>query len=87
MRLFGRQRADGLRRAARLSMAYELGTSTPATGYTRRVESAYGTDVGRSAAATVAGGVHGFPAVLTSFIGRARPLREVTALLGKRRWA
>ncbi len=28
-----------------------------------------------------AGGVHGFPAVLTSFIGRAGPVREVAGLL------
>ena len=28
-----------------------------------------------------AGGVHGFPAALTSFIGRAEPLREVAGLL------
>ncbi len=31
----------------------------------------YGTGVGRSASAAAAGGVHGFPAALTSFIGRA----------------
>jgi hypothetical protein len=30
---------------------------------------------------TVAGGVHGFPAALTSFIGRAGPVSEVAALL------
>ena len=32
-----------------------------------------------------AGGVHGFPAVLTSFIGRAGPVREVAALLERHR--
>jgi predicted ATPase/DNA-binding CsgD family transcriptional regulator/DNA-binding XRE family transcriptional regulator len=32
-----------------------------------------------------AGGVHGFPAVLTSFIGRAEPLRAVAGLLSDRR--
>jgi predicted ATPase len=37
--------------------------------------------VGRSAAATVTGGVHGFPAVLTSFVGRAGAVREVAGLL------
>ena len=37
--------------------------------------------MGVSAAATAAGGVHGFPAVLTSFIGRAGPAREVAGLL------
>ena len=30
-----------------------------------------------------AAGVHGFPAVLTSFIGRAGPVREVAGLLGE----
>jgi predicted ATPase len=34
---------------------------------------------------TVAGGVHGFPAVLTSFIGRAGPVGEVAGLLGEYR--
>ena len=37
--------------------------------------------MGRSAAVTVAAGVHGFPAVLTSFIGRAGPVREIAGLL------
>ena len=37
--------------------------------------------VGRSAVATAAGGVHGFPAALTSFIGRAGPAGEVAGLL------
>ena len=32
-----------------------------------------------------AGGVHGFPAALTSFIGRAEPLREVADLLSDHR--
>src|SRR5215472_17224958 len=41
----------------------------------------YGTGVGASEAAAAAGGVHGFPAALTSFIGRAGPVREVAALL------
>jgi hypothetical protein len=31
--------------------------------------------------AAAAGGVHGFPAALTSFIGRAGPVREVAGLL------
>ena len=31
------------------------------------------------------GGMHGFPAALTSFIGRAEPLREVTGLLSDHR--
>jgi predicted ATPase/DNA-binding CsgD family transcriptional regulator len=44
----------------------------------------YGTGVGQSAVVS-AGGVHGFPAVLTSFIGRARPVREVEGLLAGHR--
>jgi predicted ATPase/DNA-binding CsgD family transcriptional regulator len=39
------------------------------------------TAVGQSAAAATVGGVHGFPAALTSFIGRDGPLREVARLL------
>ena len=45
----------------------------------------YGTGVGESAASAAAGGVHGFPAVLTSFIGRAGPAREVAGLLEEHR--
>ena len=45
----------------------------------------YGTGVGISAEVTAAGGVHGFPAELTSFIGRAGPVREVAGLLGEYR--
>jgi hypothetical protein len=45
----------------------------------------YGTAVGESAPVAAAGGVHGFPAVLTSFIGRAGPVREVGVLLGQYR--
>jgi hypothetical protein len=41
----------------------------------------YGAGVGRSAAATAPGGMHGFPAALTSFIGRAGAVREVAGLL------
>ena len=41
----------------------------------------YATGVGGSATAAVAGGVHGFPAALTSFIGRDGPLRELAGLL------
>src|SRR3954452_8444552 len=41
----------------------------------------YGTGVGGPETATAAGGVHGFPAVLTSFIGRDGPVREVEGLL------
>ena len=38
-----------------------------------------------AAAGAAAGGVHGFPAVLTSFIGRAGSAREVAGLLGEYR--
>jgi predicted ATPase len=38
-----------------------------------------------SAAETAAGGVHGFPAVLTSFVGRDGPVREVAGLLERHR--
>jgi hypothetical protein len=44
----------------------------------------YSTCVGQSAVVS-AGGVHGFPAVLTSFIGRAGPVREVAGLLERHR--
>ena len=44
----------------------------------------YGTDVGESPVAA-AGGVYGFPAVLSSFIGRDEPLREIVGLLGEHR--
>jgi hypothetical protein len=44
----------------------------------------YGTGVGQSAVAS-AGGVQWFPAVLTSFIGRAVPVREIGGLLAGRR--
>jgi predicted ATPase len=45
----------------------------------------YGTGVGGSLAATAAGGVYGFPAALTSFIGRDDAVREVAGLLGEYR--
>ena len=41
--------------------------------------------VGVSAAAAVAGTVHGFPAALTSFVGRAGPARDVAGLLKEHR--
>ena len=52
-----------------------------AAGLYRAAGRGYGTDVGRPVTATVGGGVHGFPAVLTSFIGRDGPVREVAGLL------
>jgi predicted ATPase len=45
----------------------------------------YGAGVGGSASAGAADGVHGFPAALTSFVGRAGPVREVAGLLAERR--
>jgi predicted ATPase len=45
----------------------------------------YGTGVGVPAAVTATGGVHGFPAELTSFIGRDRPVRELADLLEEHR--
>src|SRR6516225_5417121 len=45
----------------------------------------YATRVGASATVTAAGGVHGFPAALTRFIGRDGPLREVAGLLAGHR--
>jgi predicted ATPase/DNA-binding CsgD family transcriptional regulator len=41
--------------------------------------------VGGSAKVIAAGGVHGFPAELTSYIGRAGPVREVAGLLAEYR--
>ena len=38
-----------------------------------------------SAAAAATGGVHGFPAMLTSFVGRDGPVREVSGLLERNR--
>jgi len=45
----------------------------------------YGTCVGVSAAVVTAGGVHGFPAVLTSFVGRGGPVGEVAGMLERYR--
>ena len=45
----------------------------------------YGTGVKGAAAGMAAAGVHGFPAVLTSFVGREQAAREVTGLLGEYR--
>ena len=43
------------------------------------------TAVGRSAVADAAGGMHGFPAALTSFVGRAGVVGEVAGQLGQYR--
>src|SRR5690348_15008007 len=45
----------------------------------------YGTGVEGAAAGTAAAGVHGFPAALTSFVGRDQAVREVADLLDKYR--
>ena len=55
------------------------------SGCTAAAACGYGTGVGVSAAETAAGGVHGFPAVLTSFVGRAGPVREVADMLAEQR--
>jgi predicted ATPase/DNA-binding CsgD family transcriptional regulator len=55
------------------------------SGCTTAAACGYGTGVGVSAAETAAGGVHGFPAALTSFIGRDGPVREVAGLLAEQR--
>ena len=52
-------------------------------GCTAVVAGGYGTGVGVSAVVASDGGVHGFPVALTSFIGRAGPVREVAGLLGE----
>jgi len=49
-------------------------------GCTRTAVGAYGTGVGWCAPATMAGGVHGFPAALMSSAGRAGPVREIAGL-------
>jgi predicted ATPase/DNA-binding CsgD family transcriptional regulator len=41
--------------------------------------------VGESATATLVGGMHGFPAALTSFIGRASQVRDVAGLMERYR--
>ena len=56
-----------------------------AAGLYRAASRGYGTDVGRPVTVTVGGGVHGFPAVLTSFIGRDGPACEVAGLLEESR--
>ena len=54
-------------------------------GCTASAACGYGKGVGVSTAATATGGVHGFPAVLTSFVGRAGPVGEVAGLLERHR--
>jgi predicted ATPase len=45
----------------------------------------YGTAVGEAAAGQVAGAVHGFPAALTTFVGRSAEVAEVAGLLDRYR--
>ena len=54
-------------------------------GCTAAAACGYGTGVGVSAAASAAGRVHGLPAALTSFVGRAEPVREMAGLLDRHR--
>ena len=63
-----------------MSMAAQVDRSCLAELYGSAARG-YGTGVGRPAVATLGGGVHGFPAMLTSFIGRDGPVREITGLL------
>ena len=56
------------------------GTGILPGGLTLPVACGYGTGVGESAVVTAAG-LHGFPAALTSFVGRAGPVRQVAGLL------
>ena len=62
-----------------------LSAKRRATGCTSAAARGYGTGVGRSAAGAEAGGVYGFPAALTSFVGRAEAVSEVAGLLGEYR--
>ena len=52
-------------------------------GCTAAAACGYGTGVGGLPAAAVTGGLRGFPAVLTSFIGRDEAVRDVAGLLGE----
>jgi predicted ATPase/DNA-binding CsgD family transcriptional regulator len=49
------------------------------------VAGGYGSGVGVSSAVTGVGGLHGFPVVLTRFLGRAGPAGEVAGLLERHR--
>jgi hypothetical protein len=50
-------------------------------GCTRLAAGRYGTGMEGSAGGTAADGVHGFPVVLTSFVGRAGAVAEAAGLL------
>ena len=70
----------GLRAASPASRPVRYRCGPGAEGCTAGFACRYGIGVGRFAAAA-AGGGHGFPAALTSFIGRDGPVREVAGLL------
>jgi len=69
----GERRLKGLDRPARL-----FGLAAPGLDPVRAA-------AGEAERAAAAGGVHGFPAALTSFIGRAGPVAEVAGLVEERR--
>ena len=52
---------------------------------TAAVAGGYGSGVGVSSAVTEVGGLHGFPVMLTRFVGRAGPAGEVAGLLERHR--
>ena len=54
-------------------------------GCTAVVACGYGTGVGGLPAAAATGGLRGFPAMLTSFIGREEAVRDVAGLLEEHR--
>src|SRR6185312_1497955 len=64
---------SGCRRFWRRAFAWAVCTGFAARGY--------GTGVEGSSAGMAAAGVHGFPVVLTRFVGRAGVVREVAGLL------
>src|SRR5262245_44712996 len=55
----------------------------PGGGCTGLAGGGYGTGVEGAAAGMAAAGVHGFPAVLTSFVGRGGAVREIAGLLAE----
>ena len=90
--LTGPQRAlfeAAARGRAPASQVLAVGESAAAAAATRTLPRDIASFTGRvaelaqecSSAATVAGGVHGFPVTLTSFVGRDGPVREVAGLL------
>ena len=67
-----------------IKRGFRLGYSV-CLGCTAAVDGAYGNRVEGSAAADVAGSMHGFPAALTSFVGRAAVADEICGQLGEYR--